>query len=72
MPDDTEIPVCMVNKNRLLAEGKIILDELYVKADQAIDFWMRDRTLFEKSLLDFRKIRRKVIEEFRLDSLYGG
>ncbi len=29
MPDDAEIPVCMVNKNRLLAEGKIILDELY-------------------------------------------
>lgn len=70
--DDAEIPVCMVNKNRLIAEGKIVLDELYVKADQVIDFWMVDRTLFEKSFFDFGKIRMEIIKEFGLDSLYGG
>lgn len=72
MPMNTEIPVCIVEAEHLLTNGKVLLDELYSSADQVIESWVQDGVLLEKSFSDFCNIRKKIIKEFSLGLLYGG
>ncbi len=72
MPEHTETLLCSVEADRLLTCGKMLLEELYAKADKVIHFWGQDRALLEKSLLDCQNVRQEIIKEFNLGSLYGG